>query len=612
MSKEKSSNNKNAQISLTTLRFDDNSSSGEDEDFSNNSNISVNSSTTSTTTSTSTPIVITTNITNNNNSRSSSPTIHLKNSPSSPSLPTHMHNIASNNKKQRSQTSAISPTVSVLKHHKTYHSSNSSTEFEEDNNSTNTNTEQDNRFYMRKCVSTSEIANSRNKFTNRNKFPLLLPTVPSNINPSSSTHENSLVALFDAWEEQFNGSITNSYIPSNHHHNSSNNVHSVHSNSNADILTKEPSTKTRKFTTFLTKLFGPKSNSPTSPPSSPTKENSSTKRKGSSSSTHKRKESSSSSDNQIPTTTTFEEEDILASFSYNRNNETNVNDEQEEEIDMETKQNTLFNSWFQTTLATHSHLFEKEGVVFFLKDSLKPNLHFFEESNEENNENDTSHNNEELECDFVARYISCKNQLFTIYEKATKESNIKYSFNFNHSVTYSPVTTERNFDTIQVKHQKKKMKLTRGDYFLFELRIENNDITDPLILIGCLLDKQERNDWLELFEVYSIYNSLSLFSDSLDNILTCEDQFRDDLRQEYELFDEYQQELKEQNEKNEEIFNDNQLIINELDNNTIISPEMEKKLKILQEMPPFDSKVFQSEMEKVYLNLLSQFDDLSL
>lgn len=186
---------------------------------------------------------------------------------------------------------------------------------------------------------------------------------------------------------------------------------------------------------------------------------------------------------------------------------------------------------------------------------------------------------------------------------------MKHSISWNQNVTYSVIPTEKSFDTIFIKQQKKKVKLTKNEYYLFEIRVEQSDnhyVMDPLILVGCIVGyKQEREDWIDLFEIYSIYSSLNVFSDennSLTNKLTSEDLLRDDLIQEYELFNEYQHEVSEQS-------SDGQLIQHNKSTSTSEDVEAEPIVINSQENQAIEeSKAFQREMEKSYLFLINSFD----
>ena len=415
--------------------------------------------------------------------------------------------------------------------------------------------------------------------------------------------ENSTMATFASWEE-VNGSMLNSF----------DSFSSVSSNSGSFDSNYEESSepskrssvgKSRKFTTFISKIFG-KNQENAIQSTSPKSNRSKAKFLNSLSETDDFFRDSAMGIEPSPSPSTSS-----GSLKGHHAASNSLDQQDRSFTDLDTKQKSMFNGWFQEKASILEDLFDKEGCVYFYKNQIKPgqnkkrssttlNLSSNSSSSNEGNDDDGNGDLSREEDVFVERFFSCKNSAITIFEKGTKDSPVKHSFSWNQNVTFSLVPTEKSFDTVVAKSIKKATRYNRSQYFLFEIRVEQGDnfyVMDPLILVGLVRTKEERDDWADLFEIYSIYSSLNVLTEddfTLSSTMTREETLRDYFIQEYELFDEYQNEVREQGE-NQQNFNNR--------GETVMDPRLSTI-----ENPFEETNAFQREMEKSYTFLIQSFD----
>ncbi|KAG2372888.1 hypothetical protein C9374_012187 [Naegleria lovaniensis] len=480
--------------------------------------------------------------------------------------------------------------------------------------------------------------------------PILSSSVSSSLQNSESHAEHSVMSEFSTWEEVYHqqhvmmtgGNDTNSSSPVITSSSPSFPNEDSNFNNDQDHLSKRSSFgKSRKLTTFISKIFGLNL--------------SNTDGKSSVTSSH----SNRSKTNRLFNSGTESDEffrdsaiDALDQHSTtlqkssqnstsNNNSSSNTSQQQRAnnyQLDLESRQKSNFNQWFQDKSQTFQaqHLFEKEGSVYFFKKEIKPkktsSLSYASPLNSGqnlvgNNSSSSGSNSSHYSSGgggsssgdlnfstimeesfqpndiFVERFMSCKNEVVTIFEKSTKDSPVKHTFSWNQNVTYSIIPTERSFDTVILKQQKRQVRYYKNQYYLFEIRVEQGDylyVMEPLILVGLVKTKEERDDWTDLFEIYSIYSSLNVFTEdefTLASTLTREDKLRERLIQEYELFDEYQNEVREGVKLGPNV------------SSNLTQPETEYNPRLSTIDNPYEeSKAFQKEMEKSYSHLIQSFE----
>ncbi|KAG2378408.1 hypothetical protein C9374_008551 [Naegleria lovaniensis] len=402
--------------------------------------------------------------------------------------------------------------------------------------------------------------------------PILSSSVSSSLQNSESHAEHSVMSEFSTWEEVYHqqhvmmtgGNDTNSSSPVITSSSPSFPNEDSNFNNDQDHLSKRSSFgKSRKLTTFISKIFGLNL--------------SNTDGKSSVTSSH----SNRSKTNRLFNSGTESDEffrdsaiDALDQHSTtlqkssqnstsNNNSSSNTSQQQRAnnyQLDLESRQKSNFNQWFQDKSQTFQaqHLFEKEGSVYFFKKEIKPkktsSLSYASPLNSGQNlvgnNSSSSGSNSSHYSSGGGGSSSGDLNFSTIMEESFNQMTF-LSNDSCHARMKCIIPTERSFDTVILKQQKRQVRYYKNQYYLFEIRVEQGDylyVMEPLILVGLVKTKEERDDWTDLFEIYSIYSSLNVFTEdefTLASTLTREDKLRERLIQEYELFDEYQNEVRE-------------------------------------------------------------------
>ncbi|KAF0974657.1 hypothetical protein FDP41_006131 [Naegleria fowleri] len=519
-------------------------------------------------------------------------------------------------------------------------------------------------------TTTSHSENSNTTTVSHHHGSSVFGNYPTGVGSSSSSlqeshsSDHSVMSEFSAWEEVFlhqhvmmtsgsssGGEGTNSSSSSPVTSTSSPLFDdSFNNNSDQDHHSSKRSNlgKSRKLTTFISKIFGINLSTDAKTNHSPTGTSSSNRSKtirlfNSGAETDEFFKDSAiealENNSSIPSSSSSPLHKSSQNSSSATSGNSNTQQQRTYQMDLESRQKSNFNQWFQDKSQTVAaqHLFEKEGCVYFFKKEIKPQIGSKKSSslsylsspfnsgqgNNVSGESGSSYHAlsssgdlgvEEFQSNdiFVERFMSCKNEVVTIFEKSTKDSPVKHTFSWNQNVTYSIIPTERSFDTVILKQQKRKVRYYKNQYYLFEIRVEQGDylyVMEPLILVGLVKTKEERDDWTDLFEIYSIYSSLNVFTEdefTLASTLTREDKLRDRLIQEYELFNEYQNEVREGVNTSSQQSSLKQSSQQQQETLQNIDIDNKPRLSIIDN--PFEeSKAFQKEMEKSYSHLIQSF-----
>ena len=273
--------------------------------------------------------------------------------------------------------------------------------------------------------------------------PLLLPqslneagsrdsgNLTNNLNSlSEQPSEQSVMSYFSAWED-YNSQVSSPQVDKEVF---SSGVYEVTNRSSSPSVAATTSpipsylqddtsnnrstnvSKSRKFTTFISKIFG---------------RNDGMNSEGIKKAPKRNVLSSLIEDDSswlaMSAPTDFHTTDSVTTVdpSDSKLNNTSVSDAVGEN-DLETRQKNSFTQWFHAKSMKCPELFEKEGCVYFYKKSIKPQAPQKKRSStqfsaalplDESIEPLPQSNDV-----FVERFISCKNQVVTIFEKGSKDS----------------------------------------------------------------------------------------------------------------------------------------------------------------------------------------------